>query len=554
MRSRVFLIVALAALAASGWFFLSRRRAAHARATAQLADALASRLTVCVVGETSPARDVAAMNARLRRVALASTTPAVWPMNCSARARAIVEMAHGEAHLAKLSTQAAALATALDRDAILGEVTAFREGRAGLPFDAIATALRGLHVEATILAGTYGRSRERPRETNLPTALAPIGGDLIPVSIAQGAVVAGSNSVAGTLSALFIEPTRERVFCRSRDRGGSWTCRRFAREGAPQYLVGSDAPEAITLVESPAGTAAFASLDALTQPVFSLTKPIVPSLAARVSNGALVAVTADGPRAVLQRCARGGACVEAPLGTPSRLESVLVRAGSDAWWVGVSGEANALSLDARSVSAAPAPLGEVQHVTTLHSPSTLLASCNAEGVSYVAAVDAPGTHLFAVEPGHAPRELGDVAQSGLPFELLCDAQGVTLVGGSSAQSCRREGGCAPALSFEVPRRFARIGGELVMVSIARDGDGLRVRHGDPMNFATAPTAAIDDDAAHGGISARSLWLFSAGDRLALFATGATTVALWSDDRGATWQPAREGFDGAIRPARMGALR
>ena len=47
---------------------------------------------------------------------------------------------------------------------------------------------------------------------------------------------------------------------------------------------------------------------------------------------------------------------------------------------------------------------------------------------------------------------------------------------------------------------------------------------------------------------------SAGDRLALFATGATTVALWSDDRGATWQPAREGFDGAIRPARMGALR
>ena len=57
-----------------------------------------------------------------------------------------------------------------------------------------------------------------------------------------------------------------------------------------------------------------------------------------------------------------------------------------------------------------------------------------------------------------------------------------------------------------------------------------------------------------GISARSLWLFSAGDRLGLFATGATTAALWSDDRGATWQPAREGFDGSVRPARMGALR
>lgn len=455
MRSRVFLIVALAALAASGWFFLSRRRAAHARATAQQAGALASKLTVCVLGEGASARDAAALNARLRRVALAPSTPVAWPSNCAERARAIVEMAHGEDHLARLSERASELSTALSRAALTAEITAFREGRAGLSLDAMATSLRALHVEATILAGTYGRSRERPRETNLPTALAPLGGDLIPVSIAQGSVVAGSNSAAGTLSALFIEPTRERVFCRSRDRGGSWTCRRFAREGAPQYLVGSDMPEAISLVESLAGTAAFASFDALTQPVFSLAKPIVPSLAARVSNGALVAVTADGPLAVLQRCARGGACVEAPLGTPSRLESVLVRAGSDAWWVGVSGEPNALSLDARSVPAAPAPLGEVQHVTALHSPSTLLASCNAEGVSYVAAVDAPGTHLFAVDAGHAPRELGDVAQSGLPFELLCDAQGATLVGGASAQSCRREGGCAPKLTFELPRRFAR---------------------------------------------------------------------------------------------------
>lgn len=75
-----------------------------------------------------------------------------------------------------------------------------------------------------------------------------------------------------------------------------------------------------------------------------------------------------------------------------------------------------------------------------------------------------------------------------------------------------------------------------------------------MNFQSAPTVAIDDDAAHGGISARGLWLFSAGDRLSLFATGATTAALWSDDRGASWHPASEAFEGGARPARMGSVR
>lgn len=554
MRSRLFLLVALAALVASGRFFVARRRAARARVTAQQAASLASGLASCVLGASPPSRDVPSVTARLRRVALAPTTPPTWPSRCASNARTLAAMARGEALLARLSTHAEALAAGLSRDALGAEITAFREGRAGASFDAMAASLRGLQVEAGVLTGSFGRARAVVRETDLPTPLAPVSGDLIPVSVAQGSVVAGVNFAAGTLSALFIEPTRERVFCRSRDRGGSWTCRRFAREGAPQYLVGSDEPEAITLVESAPGTAAFASVDALARPLFTLTKPLVSSLPVRVMRGALAAVTADGTSSVLTRCARGGACVEAPLGAPARLESVLAVAGSDAWWIGVTGDGDALSLDARAVPDAPAPLGEVRSLTALRSPSTLLTSCHAEGVSYVAAVDAPGAHLFVLEPGHAPRALEGVSPCGLPFELLCDTQGVTLVGGGSAQSCRRAGGCAAKETSEAPRRLARSGGALVMVSIARDGDGLRVRRGDPMNFASATATAIDDDAAHGGLSARALWLFSAGDRLALFATGATTVALWSDDRGASWTPAREGFEGAPRPARMGSPR
>ena len=62
----------------------------------------------------------------------------------------------------------------------------------------------------------------------------------------------------------------------------------------------------------------------------------------------------------------------------------------------------------------------------------------------------------------------------------------------------------------------------------------------------------DEADAHFGVrvSARALWLFTAGDRLVLFATGATTTVLYSDDRGARWTAAREGFDGTVRPMRM----
>ncbi len=549
----MFLLVALVALLASGAFFVSRRREARTRAAAQRASARAMELTACVLGEAPLPRDVTATSARLRRIALSPTTPATWPSSCAPMARAVVDESREHAPLTRLSERAAALSAALMSSSLAGEIQGFREGRNGLSLDAVAAPLRALSVEAGLVASSFGRVRPA-RARDLPRPLAALGGDLIPVSIAQGSVVAGTNLAAGTLSALFIEPTRERVFCRSRDRGATWSCRRFAREGSPQYLIASDDPEAVSLVESPAGTASFAPIDALAQPVFTIAKPLVSSLPARLVGGSLLAVTADGVSSVLQRCARGGACVEAPLGAPARLESVIARAANDTWWIGVTGEAASLSLDARSVPAAPAALGAVTHITELRSPSTLLTSCHADGVSYVAAVDAPGTHLFALEAGHAPRSLGSMNQAGLPFELVCDSEGATLVGGNGAQSCRRSGGCAPKLTFDVPRRFARVGGELVMVSIARDGDGLRVRHGDPMNFHRAPTAALDDDAAHGGLSARSLWLLSAGDRLALFATGATTAALWSDDRGASWHPASEAFECSARPARRGSLR
>jgi hypothetical protein len=548
MRSRLFLLVAVAALVASAWLYAGRRRDQRNRAAALRALTLAARFEACVAGDGAP-RDAPSLTARLRRIALALDTAPAWPQACASQSVAIVDLARESAPLAALSRRAAGLASALESPSLGASVQSFRAGRGDAQLGELTAALRALRVELGVVATAYRQPLGRAHTAGAPSPLPPVGGDMIPVSVAAGSTVAGWNYAGGTLSALFIEPTRERVFCRSRDRGGAWRCKRFAREGAPQYLVANDDPEAIALVESARGATAFASLDALAQPIFSLPWSIVSSLPARVAGSRLVAVVDDAGASSLARCVRGGACSRDALAMPARRESVLVAAGPERWWLGVAGEGS-LSLDARRIADEGGPLGAASQVVPLRSTAALLASCHAPGVAYVAVVDAPGTHLVAIEAGHAPRSLGSLSQGSLPFELVCDARGATLVGDASVQSCALAGGCAPKLAVEGPRRFARVGGELVMVSVARDGDGLRVRRGDPMRFASATTTAIDDDAAHGGVSARALWLFTAGDRLVLFATGATTTVLYSDDRGARWTAAREGFDGTVRPMRM----
>jgi hypothetical protein len=381
--------------------------------------------------------------------------------------------------------------------------------------------------------------------------LASAAGDLLPVSIAPGSTVAGWNAAAGTLSVLFVEPSRARVFCQTHDRGTTITCRRFdASLDAPTWLVGNDGPEALLLRAHPSPR--LVSVDLPDVPVFNLPRPLAASLPARVAGDLLYTVTEHMGRAFLTRCARGASCVFTPLASPPRRESVMLSTGRARWWIGVSGPETAPTLDARRVDDSENAT-ETVRVRALAATGAILTSCHAHGVAYVAVTDGALAHIVAVEGEGPPHVLGSFEGIPPPVDLTCDAHGATLVGATRAQGCERDGSCPPALPLHGFQRVVRMGGELVAVWTTRDGgEGLRARHGTAETFARARAWAVDDDATHGGVSASDLWLFPVDDRLVLFASAATTTVLWSGDHGERWQSAREPV--ALRPMPLGRIR
>jgi hypothetical protein len=439
---------------------------------------------------------------------------------------------------------------ALADNGLLATMKGFRDGTSDADAFAWVPLVATLHAADGALATAYGLGPARPERTTTAHPLPSVAGDVVPVSVAPGSVVAGVSSAAGTLSVLFIEPGHERVFCRTRDRGVTVACRRLGGDTGPRYLIANDDPEALLLRSD--ANATIAPADTLDAPVFSVGAPLAPSLAARVSGGTLYAVTNVASAMTLARCPRGAPCVTFPLGVPTAREATVLSTGAGRWWLGVAGADASLALVARQLTA-DAPPADPVTLTPLTSGATLLASCHAEGVTYAAASDGGRAHLLALEGNAAPRILGALTGIGVPAELVCDAAGASLVGTSQVGSCERRGGCGEPIALEGQRRVARVGGELVVVSATRDGgDGLRARHGAPGELAGARLWAVDDDAAHGGVSARDLWLFTAGDHLVLFASGATTVVLWSNDRGERWQASREPVD--ARPMRLGVVR
>ncbi len=550
MRSRLFLLAAVCALLASGWFLASRRRDQRALEGTRAALRLHARAQACLFGDSSTPRDASLRAARLRRIALATPPGAPWPAACETHLRALRDASASSDALSSMTPAVDALVTAVRRELSPDAVRAFQHGERDLSVDGAARASLALHTEAAVRANARRVRLPEDHDAVTPAPLAPIGGDVLPLSLAPGALTIGSTFRAGTLNALFIEPSQERVFCRSRDRGASVACRRFAPAHAPHWLVAHDTPEALVLVDDghPEHTVVV-SPDATDAPIYTAPHPLVSSLPALVQEPVLHAVTDVAGASVWTRCTRGGACVDHPLMPAVRRESVIVSADRAVWWFGVNGPDGALSLDARSLDADDAPM---QHLTPLRTSATLLASCLAEGVAWVAAVDARGAQLAMVTADAPPRVMQGVSPRTLPYELVCDAKGATLVDARGLQSCERDAGCSPSLPLTGVHRVARIDGTVVDVFLGA-GDGLRVRAGAGASLGDAPVRALDDDASHGGLSARALWMLPAGDRLVLFATGATTAVLWSDDRGVRWHPAREAVSNDARPMRLGTL-
>ncbi len=557
MRPRLVALVVLAvvlalAAALARRRHLDARRLADQRAAAVGAHALSATLDRCLFGE-EPVDDRA--RPRARRVALHRDTAPAWPGACATHALALVDAVRRAPAppppLARAADRAMAVTRALTDNALLAAAKGFRDGTSDVDAFAWAPLVAALHAADRSLATAYGLGPARAPRVPAPRALASAAGDVVPASVAPGSTVAGVSAAAGTLSVLFIEPGRERVFCRTRDRGVTVACRRLRGDVAPGYLVANDDAEALLLRADPGAT--IAPADALDAPVFTVGGPLVRSLAARVSGGTLYAVADVAGAMTLARCPRGAPCARFPLGAPRRAtprcSPRAPPAGGSAWRRPDATPA----LVARRLSP-DAPPADARHGDGPRlgrhaarelprrrrrvrrrdrrgprAPRRLRSGC--------APARPRGAHGRRRPRGARVRRGGRDARRDL-----------ALVG-----SCERRGGCAEPVALDGQRSVARVGGELVVVSTTRDGgDGLRARHGAPGDVARARAFAVDDDAAHGGVSARDLWLFTAGDHLVLFATGATTAVLWSSDRGERWQASREPVD--ARPMRLGVVR
>lgn len=517
----------------------SRQQAARREALAW-ADPLA-RVEGCLFGtDPVPAR-TDQLSRHLRRVALGPDAGRGWPSRCLDLLGASAARDEGVAvERLRVALRADdALVAALRREGASAELGAWRPRW---------NELRARVAQRLVGAGSALRAASM---VDAPRPRAVEAGEELPVSLSESATLAGSSAGDGVLSVMWVDHSRERIFCRSRDGGGTIRCRRYPApgpSGGVLALLPSDRAEALALVDQGGGSYAVASADEPWSPLFGLRGVPLQSLPLRVRGDVVYAITTRGGRAQFEQVARGVPGAVAPLGPEVALEreSALVAAGDPSlvWWVTSTATAGGLALDFRALGVqtawrAPAPL---------RSATALLSSCQAGPLAYVAVVDASETRVLAVD-AHGPRELGVAGSAGRPVRMACDGAGVTVVGEESFQSCGLTGGCSPAVRVPGLRALARSGDALVMLRAVGDHDAPRVLRRPLASQASAARdelVVLSDDVRHGGLASRAAWIFSQGTRLLLFMAGDATVVRWSDDQGRSWHPSREANDAPLR--------
>ncbi len=529
---------------------LRRRRAAEHFAA--LSVARLGPTEACLLGPGGAPADARQATQRARARALApGGVPMGWPARC---VDTLDDALQGPPHVAASESAARAVthAALVLRDALATpestrEPMDFRDGRAAWTTPPWVAPLEHYDHAVGALGRLHGLPGPDSRLSASPLrALPSLSADVVPLPLSVGAILAGANYAAGTLALEFIDPTHRRLLCRSRDRGESIACHWLTPpdHATAVLLVRHDRAEALVLVDRD-GTDFVDPADALGTGVFPLGASAARTFALRVFNDTLYAMVDTPAGAALERVSRGGAAMArqpadvSPTAEAAMLTPDAPGVSPGAWWLAAATDHDAPVLVARRLpdNLASPPTPPVR-IATLGSPTALLEPCEAQDVGYVAVLDAPVGSLVATDALGPPRVIGSLAPPDLPATLVCDADGATVIGATTVQSCRRQGGCTPPWTARGVRAFARSDGSLTEV-LAAAGGGLRIRHGAPEQLNTRPMIPLADDAAHGGVDAQALWLFAAGDHLVLITLGDTHTVLWSADAGTSWHPARE---------------
>ncbi len=505
-----------------------------------------ARVEGCLFGTEPPSARAGEFPRHLRRVALGPDTARAWPSRC------VEPLAANRPSTPELD----ALRTALRADDAL--VATLRRDGSSADLGAWRPAWDALRAEVSDRLAAAGVSLREPSLADAPRPRAVEVGDDLPVSLSESATTIGTSLGDGVLSVMWVDRSRERIFCRSRDGGGTVKCRRFPApgpSGGVLALLASDRAEALVLVDQGAASYAVASADDPWSPLFGLRGIPLTSLPLRVRRDVVFAVTQRAGHAQFEQVVRAVPGAVVPLGPEVGLdrESALVAAGdpSTVWWVTSTATPGGLALDFRGLGTQSA----WRSPASLQSPAALLTTCHAGGLAYVAVADAAATRVLVID-AQGPRELGSVGVLGRSLRLSCDAAGVTLVGETAFQSCALPSGCTEPVTVPGLRALARAGDTLVMVRAVGEHDAPRVVRrplATPGSDARDEVVVLSDDTRHGGLAVRAAWMFTSGSRLLLFMSGDATVVRWSDDQGRSWHASREADDTPARPMRAEEL-
>ncbi|MBL8602586.1 MAG: hypothetical protein JNK72_11745 [Myxococcales bacterium] len=404
------------------------------------------------------------------------------------------------------------------------------------PHDAGA-APRALPRRDASTADVAARAADRRDAAAGPAAADEGPLELLPVPLTRGATLAGRSAARGSLGLGWVLPDRSRVHCGSRDRGASWRCRRLELPATapPQAsvvsLVSNTGPEWLWLVETPRRSWLAAPTD-LTSPSYTLPGRITASLAMLVDEPALYATLEpqagrrDGQTV---RVTRGNAeALRGPAELARGAEAAMVRAGGQAWWLGVAGAPSGNTLMARRLT----PTGAFEAATpraTLAPGTVLLERCEATARAWVLAIGT-GAAGRLVGFGAAEATVASLESLGRDTQIVCDDRAAWVLSNERLVRCEADA-CAAAAVLPGPRRIARLGGQTYSVA-TREG---RLVGG----FGDGPLSPLRGVARE--VRADEVWLFETDGRLTLFAIGELTTVWYSDD-GVVWRGAREVYE------------
>lgn len=241
MRRRIAAVVALCLPVIFALTFARTRRVAREQALVAAAVDVSDAFALaegCLLGAgPAPAR-AAALEARVRRIALGDDGAQPWPGRCARHLEPLRRATRGvsdpPAALRDVVTRARALGEELSRESTRAAVERFREGAAELAAGWLGP-LEGLRRAAREFARAQGRSLKVASGQHAPAQLPPLATETLPLTLAPAASLVGTRAGEGSFALAWSDADGAGVVCRTADQGVSVRCRRGPADPAEVF-------------------------------------------------------------------------------------------------------------------------------------------------------------------------------------------------------------------------------------------------------------------------------------------------------------------------------